>query len=353
MIEQIGMVRYNLIMNGFCLILFLGLFIITIVLLPLARRFAIRFNLLIDLPNQRSSHSRPIPRCGGIILAGIFFVSMLMFFEWNHSFVFPYLLGALMIFIVGVLDDLLNLRGYQKIIGMVISALLPIIFGLKLNYLGLINNNVFLLYLLSIIWIYGFINAFNFMDGIDGLVSGVAAIGSIFLFIFATFSGNAFVATTAVIFFAFCLIFIIFNFSPASIFLGDSGSMFLGYNFAMLGIILTNGSHNSVPIYVFLFIFAPIIYDSMVTFVRRGIQGKNVIEAHREHLYQRLVILGMSHRDVSLIYYALALFFGLMGLLFLASGQIVRIGLLIFSLAIMVSFSLLVNRLEFSVKGKK
>ncbi|MFH1386105.1 MAG: MraY family glycosyltransferase [bacterium] len=320
--------------------------------MQLAKQLAIRLNLFIDLPNQRSSHSKPIPRCGGVVVALVFIVSMLMFYGWNHLYILPYLLGGLLIFMVGIMDDLVNLKGKQKILGMVASALLPVLFGLKLNYLGIIGNNSYILYPLTVIWIYGLINAFNFMDGTDGLIGGSSVIGAFFIIAISVLTGNLFVAGVAMLLLAACLGFLSFNFSPASIFLGDAGSMFLGYNFAVLSIMLTNGSDNSVPIYVFLFIFAPIIYDAMVTFIRRGLQGKNVIEAHREHLYQRLIILGMSHRDVSLIYYVLALLLGLLGLLFLASGLEGRAMLSVLALAIMGSFSMLVKKLELSAKGK-
>jgi len=184
------------------------------------------------------------------------------------------------------------------------------------------------------------------MDGIDGLVGGTAAIGAFFIIAVAVMTGNLFVSVIAMLLLATCMGFLVFNFHPASLFLGDAGSMFLGYNFAVLGVMLTNGSANAAPIYLTLIIFAPLIYDSMVTFIRRGINGKNVFEAHREHLYQRLIIMGMSHRDVSLIYYFLALLFGLLALMFLSSGIVVRIGLIFLVLAIMIGFSYFVRRLE-------
>jgi UDP-GlcNAc:undecaprenyl-phosphate GlcNAc-1-phosphate transferase len=313
----------------------------------LAKYLAIRANIFIDLPNQRSSHSKPIPRCGGIVVILIFMVSMFMFSGWNSLFVLPYLLGGLLIFIVGIMDDLVNLKGRPKIAGMVLSSMMPILFGLKLEYLGIVLNNQPALYLLSFVWIYGFINAFNFMDGIDGLIGGSAAIGAFFIIVIAVLTGNLFVAGAAMLLLAVCLGFLAFNFSPASIFLGDAGSMFLGYNFAVLGIMLTNGSVNSVPIYVSALIFAPIIYDSMVTFVRRGLEGKNVIEAHREHLYQRLIILGMSHRKVGIIYYLLSVIMGISAIIFLfLPNTITKLCLVILTIIILIGFSTFVYKLE-------
>ena len=326
--------------------------LITIIFLIGCRWYAKKHLLLIDIPNQRSSHASVVPRCGGIPIYLITLVGCLILFRPADLRVIGYLLGAMLISIIGTIDDVINLKGKPKIVGMVLSALMPLLFGLKLEYLSIVLNSQPALYILSFIWIYGFINALNFMDGIDGLVGGSAAIGAFFIMVLAALTGNVFVTGVALLLLAACLGFLAFNFNPASIFLGDAGSMFLGYNFAVLGIMLTNGSANAAPIYLTILIFAPLIYDSMVTFTRRGFQGKNVIEAHREHLYQRLIILGMSHRDVSLIYYALSLLFGLLALLYFNSNVVGRVALSIFALVIMVGFSLLVKRFEV-VKMKK
>jgi UDP-GlcNAc:undecaprenyl-phosphate GlcNAc-1-phosphate transferase len=349
-IEQIELIMYNLLVGSNYFIILLSLLAITIMIVRLAKYLAIRANVFIDIPNQRSLHSKPVPRCGGIVLFLVFMAGTLVITGWNLPFALPYLLGGVLIFLVGLMDDLINLKGKLKIIGMVSSAILPMILGLKLNCLAYFGCHPLLVYPLTAVWIYGMINAFNFMDGIDGLVGGYASIGAFFVLAIAVLSGNSFVPGIALIMLSACLGFLVYNFNPASIFLGDAGSMFLGYNFALLGIILNNSSVNSVPIYVFLFIFAPIIYDSMVTFIRRGLQGKNVIEAHREHLYQRLIILGMSHRDVSLIYYVLGLLFGIMGLVFLTSSLAGKTILFLLGLAIIITFSLLVKKLELSAK---
>jgi len=316
-------------------------------------RVAYQYNCFLDKPNIRSSHAKIIPRCGGLPIFFILLVGYWCFFRSTDFKVIGYLWGAILIFIVGVIDDLVSMSGKPKIAGMVLCSLIPLLFCLKLDYLGIIGNNQSILYVLSFIWIYGFINAFNFMDGIDGLIGGTSIIGAFFIMVVAFMIGDVLVAGIASLLLSACIGFMVFNYPPAKIFLGDAGSMFLGYNFAVLGIMLTNNSVNAIPIYVVIFIFAPIIYDSMVTFIRRGLQGKNVIEAHREHLYQRLIILGMSHRDVSLIYYVLALLFGLFALIFSFSNIVGRLGIIIIALAILVGFSLAVKQLELSFSKRK
>jgi UDP-GlcNAc:undecaprenyl-phosphate/decaprenyl-phosphate GlcNAc-1-phosphate transferase len=311
-----------------------------------------KYKIFLDKPNKRSSHTGIVPRCGGLPICLIVLTGYLLFSRSAELPLIGCFLGALLIAVVGTIDDLISLPGKPKIVGMVVSSLLPVLFGLKLEYMGILLNNQPALYLLSFVWIYGFINAFNFMDGSDGLLGGSAAIGAFFMVVIAAVTGNLFVFGMALLLLAVCLGFLVFNYSPAALFLGDAGSMFLGYNFAVLGLLLTNNSANAAPIYLTIFIFAPLIYDSLVTFTRRGWQRKNVIEAHREHLYQRLLILGMSHRDVGLIYYGLALLLGLLGLLFFAAGPAARAGLAIVALAIMGGFSLAAKRLELSA-GRK
>jgi len=314
--------------------------------MQLAKYVAIKFSLFIDVPNQRSSHSKPVPRCGGIVLVLVFIVSMLLFFGWERAFMLPFLLGGLVIAIVGLLDDLTNLKGRSKIFGMVLSTLLPITFGLKLNYLGLVGNNVYLLYILTFLWIYGMINAFNFMDGVDGLVPGVSAIFSFFLFSFSLVVGNGLGIVAGLFLLAVCVGVLLFNYNPAEIFLGDIGSMFLGYTFATLTIAITNQTLNQIPIFVFVLLFTPILFDSFVTFTRRGIEGKNVIEAHREHYYQRLIIAGFSHRAVSIIYYLLCLIFGLSASFFIKAPTYGKIAIISLDLLIIVLFALSVRILE-------
>jgi len=334
-------------------LLFFSTLLTSAILVFICRYLAIKFGLFLDLPNHRSSHVRAIPRCGGVPIIIVFFFVLLGFLGAGSHKIIGYYAGGLFIALVGLLDDLFGLKGKQKIIGMVLSSLIPIFFGLKLEHLTFFTNNPILLTILTLIWIYGMINAFNFMDGIDGLVSGLSLIFAVFIAVFAFLTSNIFVFFAAITLAAACMGFLFFNFNPSSIFLGDIGSMFLGYNMAMLSIMLVNQSKNIIPIYSLVLIFVPIVYDSMFTFIKRALQKKNVIEAHREHFYQRMVVSGLSHGKVSLIYYFLALVFGLQGYLFALYGVIVKITIFISSIAILIIFSVTVKQIELSFQGKK
>ncbi|MBI5701777.1 hypothetical protein HZC34_08070 [Candidatus Saganbacteria bacterium] len=318
----------------------------TMILLKIFKEISKKYNYLVDIPNQRSSHSKEVPRGGGIVIVLIVLLTFIATFGIKENTILGFMLGGISISLVGFIDDLFDLKGMWKIIGMVFSSVIPLFFGLQLNYVEGLANGSILLMLLSVVWIYGMINSFNFMDGIDGLIPGTSAIFSFFLIGLSLLSGNYQVAAISLLLFCSCVGFLAFNYYPASIFLGDIGSMFLGYCFAVLSLILVNSSANQQPIYVFVLLFAVLIYDSMVTFIRRGIEGKNLIEAHREHLYQRLIILGYSHRDVSLLYFGLSILFGIFSILFLRSAPSIRFIYLILALAIMYSFSLIVKMIE-------
>ena len=156
---------------------------------------------------------------------------------------------------------------------------------------------------LSFLWIIGLTNAFNFMDGLDGLAAGTAVIASFFFLVITYSLGSSFVYIHCYTVLAGSLGFLVYNFPPARIFMGDVGSAMLGFVFATLAIIAAryDASHTSfmvVPLLLFTF-----IYDTSFTFVRRWLRGENVTQAHRSHLYQLLNRMGYSHLTVSLGHY--------------------------------------------------
>jgi len=326
--------------------LFPMLVIISMVFTYLSKRIALKFDLFIDRPNLRSSHSVAIPRCGGISIVLIFLCSMLLAFGLLDKKIIGFLLGGLVISIVGILDDLINLKSWHKILGMLLASVIPIILGIKINHLDIVFSNQIALYLLTFVWNYGMINSFNFMDGVDGLIGGSTVVFSFFMMLIAFLIGNFLGVFAALVLMAVTLGFLCFNYSPASIFLGDAGSMFIGYNFAQLSILISNQNINQVPIYALALVFAPIIFDSFVTFVRRGLEGKNMIEAHREHLYQRLIVLGLSHRNISIIYLMLNILFGVFAVFFIHSIFLGRVIIMMLAISTLIGFGFFVATMK-------
>ena len=202
----------------------------------------------------------------------------------------------------------------MKFAAQCLAASLVLMFGLVIDDVTLPGIGDFKLglwgYPLSFLWIVGMTNAFNFMDGLDGLMGGVGAIVSAF-FCAITFSqGSTFVYITSYTLLAGTAGFLLYNFPPAKIFMGDVGSAFLGFVFAVLAIIAARYDHSHTSFFVMPLLMFNVIYDTNYTFIRRLIQGERVFDAHRSHLYQLFQQSGYSHRTVSLFHYGVCLLQG-------------------------------------------
>lgn len=276
------------------------------------RRWAIRKQML-DIPNVRSSHTHPTPRGGGlaivaVVLGGIWLYAIgTSVFPWREMLAFT--AGALLIAGVGWLDDMRPLSVVVRFSAHGLGALLAIIgFGychaISLPFLG--NLPLGLLgFPLTLLWIVGLTNAYNFMDGIDGIAGGQALMAGLGWAILGWIAGLPIVAVMGLLLASGSLGFLGHNWPPARIFMGDVGSGFLGYAFAVLTILASQS--NPVFVLAGLALVWPFVFDATLTFFRRLVRGEKVWVAHRSHIYQRLVISGLSHRQVSIIYIGLAL----------------------------------------------
>jgi Fuc2NAc and GlcNAc transferase len=271
----------------------------------LIRLWAYRKKML-DIPNERSSHKNPTVRGGGLAISALTLTVALIYVLFNRSAnpqaALAYLIGGVLIAGVGWLDDRYDLSSRQRFAVQTVSALiaiagigywqrvtLPLIGQIELGILGLP---------LTMIWIVGLVNAYNFMDGIDGIAGSVAVIAALFWAQMNGFSDN-FVTLLGIVIAGSSLGFLGHNWSPAKIFMGDVGSTFLGYSFAVMPLMFVQREPTAIAAALILW---PFILDTSFTFIRRWRQGENVFQPHRSHLYQRLVIAGYSHRFVTTIY---------------------------------------------------
>lgn len=276
------------------------------------RQYAERRRIM-DHPNERSSHSAPTPRGGGlaivivVLAAGIFTAVAEPSPSPSPSLI--YLACGAIIAYLGWRDDLHSLSprirfavqglvALASVLGMGYfkSVTIPLFGQLQLGAVG---------FIITILWIVGLTNAYNFMDGIDGIAGGVAlsaAFGWMFL---ATRTNNDFVYWVALAIAAGSLGFLFHNWSPAKIFMGDAGSTFLGYTFAVLP--LLSASEGGDALMLGTLLMWTFIMDAGVTFIRRALKRENVFAAHRTHLYQRLVSGGYKHAQVSALYILLTL----------------------------------------------
>lgn len=276
-------------------------------------RWLSRLSWMLDVPNARSLHRRPIPRSGGIAIVITFFLGVTIHraIGEESQIAEPYFLafffGTFMIAAVSVVDDLTTLNFPSKLGAQVLAAAIVLPFGLVVHeapipILGTVGLGM-LGYLLTLLWIVGLTNTFNFMDGADGLAAGQAVIGALFWGFTASLQGSHFSYLTAWIVAAATLGFLVHNFPRARIFMGDTGSQFLGFTFGVLAII--GGRYDTAPLSLLVMglLFFNMIWDTFFTFVRRVSRGAHVLRSHRSHLYQLLIRSGSSPSSVTLLHY--------------------------------------------------
>lgn len=253
---------------------------------------------IIDIPNDRSLHVKPIPRTGGLGLIGSIFITWLFFVDIFSASVF---IGLAFVSAISFADDIKPLPVWLRLSIHMIAAMLLAI-SLFLNAHGWL---FVIAVSLGIIWIT---NLYNFMDGSDGLAGGMTVIGFGYYGVAAILAGNIDFAIINFSIAASGLAFLRFNFYPAQIFMGDIGAISLGFLAAALG--LLGWKDNIWSLWLPLLIFSPFIADATVTFIKRLLHGKKIWQAHNEHYYQRLIKCGLGHRNTALLAYALMLVVG-------------------------------------------
>ena len=324
---------------------------LSIALTLLVKKFALKYQIL-DTPDiDRKIHKKPIPLLGGIAIFLAFFI--ILFFvkdkiligdlEINHWI--GVFVGACFLMIGGFLDDKFNVKPYWQLVFPILACISVILGGVevaKINNPFQIDSSDFL-YFSAIIshififgWLMGMMYTTKLLDGIDGLVTGVTMIGAIIIFLFTmtTKYYQPDIALGSLILASSCLGFLVLNWHPAKIFLGEGGSLFLGYILGVLAII--SGGKVAIAILV---MGAPII-DMIWTILRRLAKGKNPMSfADREHLHFRLLDLGLSAQKTVLIFYAFASIFGTSALFLQSTGKTLAISVLCVIMVIVVWFS--------------
>lgn len=273
---------------------------------------------VLDIPNARSSHDRPVPRIGGIAIVATFFVGLSAFAVIGNGPVvdraqlIAFVVSSLGIAIVGFLDDLGRLRSTKVKFGaQVLAALLLVIFGLSFRTVSIpfVGSHDLGAWgaALTVLWLVGITNAVNFMDGLDGLVAGTCVLGAVFLAIVTFTVGGGPSFQLCILIVASTLGFLFFNYPRASIFMGDVGSQFLGFSFGALAVLAAGLEIPPASVLIVPLVFFHFIFDTLFTFFRRLISGENVSQAHRTHLYQLLNQFGFSHRSVSWFHFGMTI----------------------------------------------
>ena len=327
--------------------------LIAFLLTPLVRRVALRIDA-VDHPDQRRVNVVPIPRGGGVAVA-IAFIAVVVIFTWlndtSHFVVGTTTIdgGTLAALVVGgalaagfgVLDDYFDLRARWQFAAQLVLALLAVGLGVTIEVVSnplnpeMIRLDGPIAVGFTVVWIIGMLNSINFIDGLDGLSSGVVLIAAATLgLISLTLASQIYVAILCFALAGALLGFLRYNFHPATVFVGTSGVMFMGYTLAVLSIVGT------AKIAVALLVLAVPIIDAFWIIVRRLAQGRSPFSPDRGHLHHRLLDTGLSHRQTVLLIYAICIGLGGLSLLLSGAGQVyaflgvfVLIGLALFALS--------------------
>ncbi|AVR00527.1 undecaprenyl-phosphate alpha-N-acetylglucosaminyl 1-phosphate transferase [Oceanobacillus iheyensis] len=296
----------------------------------------------VDLPNHRKVHKKVTPRLGGIaIFLGAFLGAL--YLQPSHPHLPEILIGALVIILTGALDDRFSIRPVVKLTGQLVAASFLVSSGLiieklTLPFFGTVELG-FVSVLITVLWVVGITNAINLIDGLDGLATGVTTIALISIFIMALIDAQLLVAYLSIVLIGANLGFLFHNFYPAKIYMGDSGSNFLGY---MIAVVSMLGLFKNIALFSFIIpiiVLAVPIFDTLFAIVRRAYNKENIMMADNKHVHYQLLHAGYSHRTTVLIIYGFSALFGAMAILFSNANITISFVITLFVLALLHIFA--------------
>ncbi len=306
-------------------------FAICMVLTPLCRYLALRFDLL-DRPDaDRKFHAKPVPRIGGVPIVlsyacALFLVSHFApsggrLYIRHQSLLHSLLPAAGIVFFTGLLDDLIGLKPWQKLIGQLAGAGLAVSLGTRILFSSshagsshAIISSSWVSIPLSVIWLIGCTNAVNLIDGMDGLAAGVGLFATISTLLVALFTGNTGLLLATMPLAGCLLAFLCFNFSPASIFLGDSGSLTIGFILGCFGLIWSNTDGTMTGLAAPLMAFALPLLDVSLAISRRYLRSVSIFKGDRGHIHHMVLARGFKVRETTFILYGVCAIAASLGL---------------------------------------
>lgn len=326
-------------------------FLFTVCIVPLVKRVAIHIKAL-DFPNKRKIHQHPMPRLGGLAIFLGFLLGFMLFCE-QTVIMNSILIGSFIIILIGIIDDVNSLNARYKFFAQVAAAGVIIFYGgillEEINFFGLNITFHCFTYPVTFLFIVGMINSINLIDGLDGLAAGVSSIFFLTIGIIAVMLNklNGLDIVLAFIMLGSTLGFLVHNFYPAKIFMGDTGSMFLGFIIAviaLLGLKTVTLTSFLIP----LLIMAVPILDTLFAIMRRLLNKKKVVESDKQHLHHQLLKMNFSHRGTVLIIYYINFLFAFASIIyFLINRQVgifIYIILLLLTLWFVISTNIIINR---------
>lgn len=334
-------------------VLFAVAAVVTIALTPLARKLAIKLDA-IDYPSARRVNMLPIPRMGGVAIFGGILVALAVAgfgvyaFGWVDPFIdyngievnyWGVLLGTVLIFLVGAVDDVVDLNPKAKMLGQIVAACVVAGSGLLFSS---IHNPIgegyiefgWVAYPLTVFYLVAFANVINLIDGLDGLAAGITGISAITILLFAVLTGRFDAALFSVILVGVCAGFLKSNFFPASIFMGDSGALLLGFSLGVISLFAVARSALFVSLLVPILAAGVPILDTFFAIVRRKREHRPIDEADKGHIHHRLMRAGFSQRATVLIMWAWTALLAACGVIITWADNLVRIPIFLIACAV-------------------
>lgn len=280
----------------------------TYLLTPYVKELAIRVGAM-DAPDARKVHTRPIPRMGGLAIYAGFILACLASLHVNWE-ILGLMLGGTVILAVGIVDDMKQISPKAKLLGQIAAAGVLVLFGIRIEWLtNPFGGMIYLSYLsipLTIFWVVGLTNTLNLIDGLDGLAAGVSTIASFTILLVAAQQNFWTVAILTAALAGSALGFLQHNFNPAKIFMGDTGSMFLGYMLAAVSVLGTVKSAATIALVVPAVALGLPIMDTAFAIIRRYLSGQPIFKPDKGHLHHRLLAMGLSQRQAVLLMYLIS-----------------------------------------------
>lgn len=310
----------NIVINGYSiwLVLFVS-FIVSVCLVPLSKVVAKHIGA-IDLPDERKVHNKPMPRLGGLAIFLTFLLGYVLFGYVNEQMI-SVLIGGFIIILLGICDDIKPIRARYKLIVQIIASCVVVFYGnIVLSNISVLGFSLYFgwwSYPLTIFFILAIINAINLIDGLDGLCSGTSAIFFASIIVIAILLDRLYGLDVllCVIMLGACLGFLVYNKPPASIFLGDTGSTFLGFIIAIIALLGYKAATFTSLVIPILVLLLPIL-DTIFAMIRRFLKGENIGVPDKEHLHHQLLKVSKSSKKTVLIIYGIDILCALISILY-------------------------------------
>lgn len=323
---------------------------------PSVQRLAVRWGA-VDKPEARKVHTGIIPRLGGLAIYAGFIAAVLasVHLTWE---LLGILVGGTAILLLGVADDIYQISAKTKLIGQIAAASVLLLFDIRIDWVTNPFGNMIYLDMLAIpitlIWVVSLTNTLNLIDGLDGLAAGVSVIAAVTIFLMAVELNFWLVAVLTAALAGSALGFLYFNFSPAKIFMGDTGSMFLGYMLAAVSLVGTVKSAATIALIVPMVALGLPILDTACAIIRRFNNGQPIFKPDRGHLHHRLLDMGLTQKQVVLILYLVTILLGVSAIVMteVRFGQAALIVLVLLAAAFVAARKTGVLKSAGSVKGR-